>query len=275
MPLSVVDLYRDILPKTNCKDCGFSTCMAFASMVVSEKHPIVNCPHLESDVIEKCQIELNAQYAAGKWLKRDMAQDALEWSREKASSMKIEDLPDRIGGSLTQRKGLTALELPYFTNFITITEKGIFKQDGSDLTRWEQVFIYNHMAQGGSVVPSGKWKGLVEIPNTVSKMKSMIEHVETPLIDRFKGRRKALLEVAKLIGGIDKTGEIHSADLALFFQPLPRIPVMLMFWDGDDGDRFNAQVKLMFDETITEHLDIESIMFLSERLRELLCEGDE
>jgi CO dehydrogenase/acetyl-CoA synthase gamma subunit (corrinoid Fe-S protein) len=77
MPLSVVDLYRDILPKTNCKECGYATCMAFASMVVSEKLPLKNCPHLKPDVIEKCQKELDAQYAAGKWLKRDMAQDAL------------------------------------------------------------------------------------------------------------------------------------------------------------------------------------------------------
>ncbi len=37
-------------------------------------------------------------------------------------------------------------------------------------------------------------------------------------------------------------------------------------------EAFEARVKLMFDETIVEHLDLESIIFLSERLRELLCE---
>ena len=30
--------------------------------------------------------------------------------------------------------------------------------------------------------------------------------------------------------------------------------------------------KLLFDETISEHLDIESILFLSERLMQLLCD---
>ena len=35
MALSVVDLYRDVLPKTNCGDCGFPTCLAFAGMVVT------------------------------------------------------------------------------------------------------------------------------------------------------------------------------------------------------------------------------------------------
>lgn len=272
MPLSVVDLYRDILPKTNCRDCGFPTCLAFAGMVVSEKHPIENCPHLPGDVVEKCKSELAEQYSSGKWLKRDMADDALKWARERSASMKIEDLPDRIGGRLIKKGESYALELPYFTDFIIISKDSITKKDGSDLTRWEQVFIYNHMAQGGSKLPTGKWKGLIEFPNTVSKIKSMKEHVEKPLVDRFKGKPGALLVAAKQLGGDDMTDEIRSADLALLFRPLPRIPVMLMFWDEDLDDDFDAEVKLLFDESILDHLDIESIMFLSERLRQLLCE---
>jgi len=272
MPLSVVDLYRDVLPKTNCGDCGFPACLAFASIVVSEKLPLGNCPHLDVGVIENCQKELDEQYASGKWLKRDMAKDALEWAKQRSASVKIENLPDRIGGKLIKKDEGVALELPYFTDSITITEYGILKKDGSDLTRWEQVFIYNHMAQGGSKLPSGKWKGLVEFPNTVSKIKSMVEHVEAPLIERFSGKPDELLAAAKQIDGLNMTDKIKSADLAILFRPLPRIPVMLMFWDEDKIDGFKAEVKLLFDETITEHLDIESIMFLSERLRQLLCE---
>jgi Na+-translocating ferredoxin:NAD+ oxidoreductase RNF subunit RnfB len=45
MALSVIDLCKDILPGTNCGDCGYPTCMAFAGMVVSEKLPVENCPH--------------------------------------------------------------------------------------------------------------------------------------------------------------------------------------------------------------------------------------
>jgi hypothetical protein len=273
MPLSVVDLYRDVLPKTNCGDCGFPACLAFASIVVSEKLPLDNCPHLDASVIEVCQRELDEQYESGKWLKRDMAQDALEWAKQRSASVKIHELQDRIGGRLSKQGKDVALELPYFTDSIIITKNGMVRKDGSDITRCEQVFIYNHMAQGGSKLPSGKWKGLVGFPNTVSKIKSMVEHVEAPLIERFSGKPDELLGAAKNIGGLDRTDEIKSADLAILFRPLPRVPVLLMFWDEDKIDGFEAEVKLLFDETITEHLDIESIMFLSERLRQLLCEA--
>lgn len=271
MALSVVDLYRDILPKTNCGDCGFPTCMAFASMVVSEKHPIKNCPHLTPEVITACEKELSEQYAAGKWLKRDMKADALEWAKEKSASMNIEDLPDRIGGKLVEDHGQPALELPYFSDHIIVTHDRVRKKDGSAMTRYEQVFIYNHIAQGGRDKPSGKWRNFVEIPNTVSKVKSMVDHVEKPLIEKFQGHINELMQAAFTIGGIDKHAEYSTSDVAMLFFPLPRVPVMLMFWDGEEADGFGAEVKLSFDDTITQHLDIESIMFLSERLRELLC----
>lgn len=273
MPLSVVDLYKDVLPKTNCGDCGFPTCLAFAGMVVSERHPLANCLHLESDILERCQRELQAQYASGKWLKRDTAQDALEWAKERAASLKIEDLPDRIGGKLIHQDNGYALELPYFAGSIIITNDQIAKSDGSDLTRWEQVFVYNHMAQGGTRLPVGRWKGFQELPNTVSKIISMNKYVETPLIEQFRGQPDQLLAAAEQIGGLNQTVAADSADLSLLFKPLPRIPVTLLFWDEDLDEGFEAQVKLLFDETVTEHLDIESIVFLSERLRQLLCEA--
>lgn len=273
MALSVVDLYRDVLPKTNCRDCGSPTCLAFASKVVADKHDLGGCPYVDADLLATCKTELAQQYSEGRWIRRDMAADALAWAREKAAPMDIRDLPDRIGGSLIARNETMLLELPYFTTTLLISDDSINKSDGSELTRYEQVFIYNHMAQGGSRPPAGKWKGLVEFPNTVSKIKSMIEQVETPLIQRFRGKADELITAAAAIGGEDCSGQRESSGLNLYFQPLPRVPVTLMFWDEDPEEGFEPMAKLLFDETVTDHLDIESIMFLSERLRQLLCEA--
>ena len=272
MPLSPVDLYRDILPKTNCGECGYSTCLAFASMVIAEQLPLEKCPYLSPETIAACETELKAQYAQGKWTKRDMAEDALKWARQRSASMDIKDLPGRIGGRLVTKEGQPALELPYLNKTVLIMKDAVTYMDGAPLTRWEQVFILNHMAQGGSAEPIGDWKGLVEFPNTVSKIKSMKSHVEAPLIKTFSGNTDKLKTAAVAIGGRDITGEAESADVAIHFQVLPKVPVRLMFWDAEPEDGFEAEARLLFDKTIVTHLDIESIMFVSERLRELLCE---
>lgn len=271
MALSVVDLYRDILPKSNCKECGYPTCLAFASMVVSEKLPLKNCPHLDDEILNRCNIELEEQYAAGKWLKRDMKEDSLLWAREKAASTNLADMPARIGGILEKRNGETVLKLPYFDSFVFIGEKDIEKEGQANLTRYEKVLIYIHMAQGGSALPTGIWKGLVEFPNTISKIKSMQDSVEAPLISQFSGKKDLFIEAGKKAGGKNISNDLQSTDAALEFSPLPKVPVRIVFWDQDDEEGIDAEVKVLFDETITKHLDIESIMFLSEILKNMMC----
>ena len=114
MALSVVDLYRKVLPRTNCGDCGYPACLAFASMVVSEKLPLSRCPHLLPEVVARHQPEFDAQHAAGKWTRRVLVADALAWARERAACMDSADLPGRIGGVLTEAAGETVLALPCF-----------------------------------------------------------------------------------------------------------------------------------------------------------------
>jgi hypothetical protein len=274
MELSPVDIYKNILPKTNCGDCDFPTCLAFASMVVKEKIPLNRCPHLDPAVTEKYQKILQKQHEAGKHVKKDMSKDALQWAKERASSVNIEDLQDKIGGKLCNDDNNYYLELPYFKDRIVIKKENISFENGSALDIWEQVFIYNHIAQKGNSKPAGKWKALEEFPNSVSKIVSMRDSVEVPLLEKFSGYTEELLEAAKSLGGVDITEKDNFADLVILFRPLPRIPIMLLFWEEDKEEGFDAKVKLLFDETIAEHLDLESIIFLSERLRKLLCEGN-
>ena len=270
MALSVVDLYQKVLPRTNCRECGHPTCLAFAGMVVSQKLPLKNCPHITAEDLARYQPELDEQHAAGRWTQRDMAADALKWAKERSSDMDLEALPGRIGGTLTATNQGPVLTLPYFNGTVQIRPVGIYHPVGSELTRWEQVFIYNHLAQGGRRTAGEDWRGLEQIPNTISKQKSMRTNVEAPLKTHFQGRPQALRDAAVAMGGRQAADSISSADVAIFFQPLPRVPVMLLFWDHDPADQLDAQIKLLFDATITEHLDIESILFLSERIKQLL-----
>ncbi len=268
MALSVVDLYSRILPKTNCKDCGFPTCLAFAGMVVSEKHPLKNCPHIDPEILPDAQKELEQQYKEGKWLKKDMAKEALDWAKQKAASMKFEDIATRIGGELKPINGTDQIFLPYFNTHIIITNDNISDEAENELTRNEQTFVYIHMAQGGIVKPTGNKKSFKEFPNTVSKIISMKDHVETPLEKAFASDVNRLKHACEKSGGHDATAQYESCDLAYDFVVFPKVPVTLIFWKASEG--FDAKIKLLFDETVVQHLDIESIMFLSEHLGKML-----
>lgn len=51
-PISALDIYR-LLPRTNCKECGYATCMAFAAALSRHQTAPAKCPHLANPVEEK------------------------------------------------------------------------------------------------------------------------------------------------------------------------------------------------------------------------------
>ena len=50
-PVSAIELYK-ATPRTNCKECGFPTCLAYATRVIVEKKPLESCPYLNDEVRE-------------------------------------------------------------------------------------------------------------------------------------------------------------------------------------------------------------------------------
>ena len=48
MALSGLDIYK-LLPKTNCKECGFPTCLAFAMQLAKKAVSIEKCPPVTAE----------------------------------------------------------------------------------------------------------------------------------------------------------------------------------------------------------------------------------
>ena len=51
MALSGLDIFKK-LPKTNCNDCGFPTCLSFAMQLAAGKVELDKCPHISEEAKE-------------------------------------------------------------------------------------------------------------------------------------------------------------------------------------------------------------------------------
>ena len=58
MALTGLDIYK-LLPKTNCKECGFATCLAFAMALAQKKVSLDKCPHVTAQ--SKASLESASQ----------------------------------------------------------------------------------------------------------------------------------------------------------------------------------------------------------------------
>ena len=52
MALSGLQIYK-LLPRTNCKECGFPTCLAFAMKLAAKQAELAACPYVSEEAKEQ------------------------------------------------------------------------------------------------------------------------------------------------------------------------------------------------------------------------------
>ncbi len=50
MALTAMDIFK-LLPRTNCRDCGQATCLAFAMLIAQKKAKLDECPHVSEEAM--------------------------------------------------------------------------------------------------------------------------------------------------------------------------------------------------------------------------------
>lgn len=269
MPHTVMEVLK-VLPQTNCGECGQATCLAFATRVIKEGEDLGRCPYL-TDTAQALAGEIESQQAAGLGRRRESLAIALEALQEKVAPLDFASVAEGLGAQYGEAEGRPFLDLTYFGHRVQVFKDQVCYPEGVEANPWDAILLYNYLASRGGVEPTGTWITYQSLPNSVSKTKTL-KRLEGELAEHFAGRQKGLEAAAKSLGGepVEVSGD---ADLQLAFQPLPKVPVLLLFWETDPEEDFPAQVHFLFDGNVSDYLDLESLLFLVEQLADRLMAG--
>jgi len=131
------------------------------------------------------------------------------------------------------------------------------------------ILLYNYIHSQGGPPPSGDWVGLESLPNSVSKVKTLVTCCEEPLARLCSVPPHPSIETAfRQLGGQPRPQA--GATTGFVIPVLPRVPVYLLYWEADPEDGFPARVKILFDRQVLAFLDLESLVFAAERLADRL-----
>ena len=108
------------------------------------------------------------------------------------------------------------------------------------------LFIIHYLLKSEKDIPGGTtfFRGPHEIPTNLICL-------------RFNNNICEFKEICEQIHGIP----LNMADAAYSFKITPRIPVVVLYWRGDDD--FPAESKILYDRTIAEHLASDIIYALA------------
>ena len=270
MALTVLEVLK-VLPRTNCGDCGQSTCMAFATQVVKEGEDFSKCPHL-SDAALRLADAVKSQQEQGLGRRRESLAIALEVMHAKVAPLDLATVAPGLGLEYGEEGSEPFVHFPYFGHTLRVFKNLVEYPTDCQENPWDAILLYNYIASQGRAEQTGTWITFQSLPNSVSKTKTM-ERLQRELADHFAGRGVVLKERAAALGGKDtEAGE--DAEVKTVFRPLPRVPVLLLFWDADADEGFAAQSRMLFDSSVSHFLDLESLLFLVEQLQERLMAPD-
>ncbi len=271
-PVTPLELYR-ATPGTNCKACGFPTCLAFATRVIVEKKSLDLCPHLDPEAKRELAGRISEQHEAEVYVKRDLYKITADYIRERLDPARFPAIAEGLGAEYVEPGGVPSLRFTYLNRDCLLSRERVLLDGEPAEDHWDNILLYNYVHFAGSEPLHHVWIPIDEIPGHIPKKPELEQGCENKIAEHFSGDPGRLRRAGLHLGGRRAEEEAH-ADAALNFLPLPKVPFCLIFWDAVPEEGFPARAKILFDRSVTHYLDIESLVFLAEKFAEALIRAD-
>ena len=263
--MNPLDILKRV-PKTNCGECGYAACLAFAANVAKSGEDPHKCPYIDLKGLDTNSLgstDLDN-------LARERDLELIRHLKSKVKNLNFEEIAARLGAELSADKNDT-LVFTYLAQEVLLSKNQLLIDSKEPDDPRDQILLYNYVHSASHTVPTGDWVGLESLPNTISKVKTLSTYCEKRLAQLFSGRPpEEILSYCSKLHGKEVTGS--SATAASTIPVLPMVPQQFLFWDEEPEDGFEAKVKILFDSKVLDHLDVESLVFSSERLADKLLE---
>ncbi len=261
-PLNPLEIVRRT-PKTNCGECNFPTCLAFAAAVAKTGQDPAQCPYIDLN-------DLPSQPAATDNIDNlprhhDLA--LIEHLKKKIENFDFAASAESLG---IKRINTDTISFSYLAQDVLVTKNTLLINNQEPEDPRDQILIYNYIASGGGRKPDNSWVGIESLPNSISKSKTLATYCEDRLAHLFTDLDHGKIhDLGTRLAG-DFTQE-SSASVSVVIPVLPMVPQFLLFWDAEPEDGFEAKVKILFDRNVLDFLDLESLVFSSERFADRIA----
>ncbi|MCF8090563.1 MAG: DUF3786 domain-containing protein [Desulfotignum sp.] len=129
--------------------------------------------------------------------------------------------------------------------------------DQESLHPYFDLFAVHYLLSATEIPPAGQWISEKDIPGGATFFRGPHEVPAHGIASRFDGDIQGFSLRCEQYGGT----KLALADAAFSFVITPRLPVAVLFWQGDE--EFPTEAKLLFDATIVRHLALDIVYALA------------
>ena len=136
---------------------------------------------------------------------------------------------------------------------------GVRAHDGGKLDFTVRIVLAYYILHGGQGELTGRWAAYRDFKDGAFFHGAFSGLVENNIAEHFSGRMNELEKAATALGGGPLETDL-GGDFSCRFPALPRVPLALVFYDGDED--FPASARILFDVSAPQFLDMECLAVL-------------
>lgn len=139
---------------------------------------------------------------------------------------------------------------------------------GQELPTYMQALVLYYLATCDGTPASSQWIAFSELPDGRFYSQAFQGYTGVPLAQAFRESIDAFSQAAEACGGERR---YSFGDVAYTFQALPRVALLIVFWQGDED--FPSTCQVLFDMAISHHLPTDACAILGSQLTRQLIKA--
>jgi hypothetical protein len=244
-PKNAMEIFKH-LEKSNCRECGEKTCIAFAGAVYQGRKEIRLCPRIDAEAIELFSDDetIKSKEENGGQLLLELKKMLAEVDLAKAAKL--------TGGVYHDHR----LTVKVLGKDFSVDSEGNFSSD-IHVNPWIAGPFLDYVIHCKGIDPIGEWISYRELndapdgsfPFFQKRCESVMKQIADTYTDLFD-------DLVHIFGG-EKVSEQFESDISVVLHPLPKFPIMICYWKPDGG--LGSTLNLFFDKSAEKNLQYESI----------------
>ncbi len=254
-PKNAMEVFK-WLDKSNCRECGEKTCLAFAGAVFQGRRAIAECPRLGPEIREL----FTDANGGGSVLDRNR-DEFLAHLKAAFSGLDFSEAAQRSGGRIAEDR----LVLKILGKDFSVDRHGNLSSD-IHINPWVAVPFMVYILYGKGKPVSGKWVSFRDLKEGRERYGLFQKRCEEPMKQVADTYTELFDDMVHLFGG-KQVAEQFESDVSVVLYPLPKVPIMVCYWSDEDG--LGSSLNLFFDETVDDNLDNGSVFSLAAGLAQM------
>ncbi len=254
-PKNAMEIFQ-LLDKSNCRECGKKTCLAFSGAVFMGQKKLDQCPKLDPETIAQFSGQSGNRNAIDQ--ERD---ETLQMLQSRVAKIDLAAAAKRIGADFSGDK----LTLKVLGKNFSVDTRGKLYAD-IHINPWVAIPVFSYVLYGKGLPASGNWASFRELKGGKERYPLFQKRCEEPMKKVADTYTDLFDDLVHIFSG-KQVAEQFESDISVVLHPLPRIPLMICYWMPEDG--LESSLNFFFDQTADDNLDIGSIFSLGAGLAQM------